>query len=224
MRKNTVLWLLCALSVALSGCGRRTEAQEDGPSPAPEQATAAPAAAEEPTPDPTAQPAPESSPTPAIPETPVWIKADRPRSYLLLAGPGGGAGAMKNWLMGDGGAKLSAYVPAGLEGPLFTLTFTPRDNAAEIPAATEETRYIRMAVDATVLNSGILEELLPAFESACGYTVEVYSGSTGEIQTWAGSAEADLVLIPESDAAGLSRRGFETVTAYASADYLLETP
>ena len=40
----------------------------------------------------------------------------------------------------------------------------------------------------------------------------------------AGSARTDVVLMAEDTAAGLSRRGFETVTAYAGTVYQLETP
>jgi len=220
MRKRPALWLICALSLLLCGCGRRAEPPTPTPKPVPAE-TAVPAAAE-PTPAPTAEPTPE--PTPAAPALPEWVRTETDRTYLLLAGPGGGAVALKNWLMGEGASRLADCVPQGLDEPLFTLTFTPRDNAAEIASATEETRYVRLAVDGTILDSAILADLLPVFERDYGYTVEVFSGAADTVPTWADSARADVVLLAEGDAAALSRRGFASVTAYAAAGYALETP
>ena len=224
MRKIAALWLLCALSLLLPGCGMRSGESESGPTPAPETATAIPAAAETPMPAPTETPEPTPEPTAVPPAEPQWVKGEKSRSYLLLCAPGAGASALKNWLMGEGGALLAAYVPEKLTEPMFTLAFTPRDNAADIPAAGEENRCVRLAADASLLESGALGEILPVFEKEYGYLVEVCSGTADNVQDWAGSGRTDVTLMAEDAAAGLSRRGFDSVTAYAGTFYLLETP
>ena len=65
----------------------------------------------------------------------------------------------------------------------------------EIAAATEETKVIRLSTTTSVNDSGLLAVLLPAFETAYGYTVEVQSAGTGKAIAAAKAGNADLILV-----------------------------
>ena len=77
--------------------------------------------------------------------------------------------------------------------------FYVKDNApvsaAQIPAATEESKLIRVSTTTSVNDSGLLGELVPLFEAAYGYTVEVYSAGTGKAIANAKAGNADLLLV-----------------------------
>ena len=68
-------------------------------------------------------------------------------------------------------------------------------STAEIPQATEETKVIRLSTTTSVNDSGLLGYLLPIFEEAYGYTVEVTSAGTGKAIANAQSGNADLLLV-----------------------------
>lgn len=65
----------------------------------------------------------------------------------------------------------------------------------EIPAATDDTRTIRLSTTTSVNDSGLLTYLLPQFEDAYGYTVEVQSAGTGKAIEAAKFGNADLILV-----------------------------
>ena len=65
----------------------------------------------------------------------------------------------------------------------------------EIPAATDDTRTIRLSTTTSVNDSGLLAYLLPQFEDAYGYTVEVQSAGTGKAIEAAKFGNADLILV-----------------------------
>ena len=128
---------------------------------------------------------------------------------------------MGAWLMSEGAVLASEFIPDELTEPLFTLSFTPRENAGGIPSAGEETRYILLSVDRQVLESGLLQAILPAFESSYGYVVEICTGEAEDVQSWAGVNAADAALLSECCAAGLSRRGFSAADFWAKTDFEL---
>ena len=80
-----------------------------------------------------------------------------------------------------------------------------------------------LAVDALILESGLLGEVLPDFEDRCGYVVEVITGEESALAGWADSASADAVLLGGKMAASVNRRGFADVTALFSTEYILES-
>lgn len=67
------------------------------------------------------------------------------------------------------------------------------DTAA--PAETPENPVIRLATTTSVNDSGLLPYLLPTFEQATGYKVEVASAGTGIAIGFAKSGDADLLLV-----------------------------
>ena len=73
----------------------------------------------------------------------------------------------------------------------------------EIPAATDETRHVRVAADAQLLESGVLAAWLPAFEAASGYVAEVYAGDASVLAAAAAAGEADVLLMKKTDASAL---------------------
>lgn len=60
---------------------------------------------------------------------------------------------------------------------------------------TPENPVIRMSTTTSVNDSGLLPYLLPAFEEATGYTVEVQSAGTGAAIQKAKDGNADLILV-----------------------------
>lgn len=60
---------------------------------------------------------------------------------------------------------------------------------------TPENPVIRMSTTTSVNDSGLLPYLLPAFEAATGYTVEVQSAGTGAAIQKAKDGNADLILV-----------------------------
>ena len=218
MRRSAAALLVLVLLLTLPGCGARANN--------PPQPTASPAAVPTPaatiaptaTPEPTATPAPTPEPTPP---PPTWVRLEKGAAYTLFTGTGAGAEAFRSWLLGEGSALLGSHMLAGTAEPMFALQYAPRDDLP-IPAAGEEDRLLRLATDETILESGVLEVLLPVFESGYGYTVEVYTGSAADVQSWAGSAAADLALLAGTEASGLNRRGFAYITPLVTAAYALE--
>lgn len=62
-------------------------------------------------------------------------------------------------------------------------------------ADTPENKVIRMSTTTSVNDSGLLPYLLPVFEKATGYTVEVQSAGTGAAIQKAVDGNADLILV-----------------------------
>lgn len=107
-----------------------------------------------------------------------------------------GAAALINWMLSEKGkAAISDYGYADYGEYLFYLTEDGPTSAADIPQATEETKVIRMSTTTSVNDSGLLGYLLPMFEEAYGYTVEVTSAGTGKAIANAQNGNADLLLV-----------------------------
>ena len=107
-----------------------------------------------------------------------------------------GAAALINWLLSEEGEDLAAnYGFAEYGEYLFYLKDDRPVSVAEIPAATEETKLIRLSTTTSVNDSGLLGYLLPIFEEKYGYEVEVYSAGTGKSIANAKMGNADLILV-----------------------------
>ena len=107
-----------------------------------------------------------------------------------------GAAALINWMLSEEGkAAIADYGYADYGEYLFYLIEDGPASTAEVPAATDETRVIRMSTTTSVNDSGLLAYLLPLFEEAYGYTVEVTSAGTGRAIANAESGNADLLLV-----------------------------
>ena len=107
-----------------------------------------------------------------------------------------GAAALINWMLSEEGETAAAeYGYADYGEYLFYLADGAPVSTAEIPEATEETQVIRLSTTTSVNDSGLLGYLLPMFEEAYGYTVEVTSAGTGKAIANAQSGNADLLLV-----------------------------
>ena len=119
-----------------------------------------------------------------------------------LRGRSDGAKALSRWLRSAGKDTAETFIPDGLDTPMYTVPAAER-NSEEIPAATDETRRVRVAADTELLESGILTAWLPAFETATGYIAEVYAGDASVLAAAAAAGEADVLLMKRTDASAL---------------------
>ncbi len=107
-----------------------------------------------------------------------------------------GAAALVDWLMSDEAAQLIASFGVTEYGEaLFALKQDKPVFTGEIPQATDATRVIRLSTTTSVNDSGLLDFVLPAFESKYGYSVEVSSAGTGKAIAAATMGNADLILV-----------------------------
>ena len=107
-----------------------------------------------------------------------------------------GADALINWLLSEEGETAAAeYGFAEYGEYLFYLKEDRPVSDAEIPAATDETKLIRLSTTTSVNDSGLLGYLLPMFEEKYGYEVEVFSAGTGKAIANAKMGNADLILV-----------------------------
>jgi len=107
-----------------------------------------------------------------------------------------GADALIQWLLSEEALKMAGeYGFAEYGEYLFYVKDDAPVFAGEIAAATEETKTIRLSTTTSVKDSGLLGYLLPAFEEAYGYTVEVQSAGTGKAIAAAKNGNADLILV-----------------------------
>ena len=107
-----------------------------------------------------------------------------------------GAAALINWMLSEEGENAAANYGVDEYGTnLFYLKDDRPVSEAEIPAATEETKLVRLSTTTSVNDSGLLGYLLPMFEEAYGYEVEVFSAGTGKAIENAKMGNADLILV-----------------------------
>ena len=211
MKKTISLLLTLVMILALAACGTQTAAP--AATQAPEPAAEAPAPAAEPA----EEPAEEAEADALVVDTCILKEADDAmiNTYTLLAvnpeapfadADGNavadvqlnteGAAALINWLLSEEGENLAANYGFEEYGEyLFYLKEDRPVSVAEIPAATEETKLIRLSTTTSVNDSGLLGYLLPIFEEKYGYEVEVYSAGTGKSIANAKMGNADLILV-----------------------------
>lgn len=107
-----------------------------------------------------------------------------------------GARALINWMLSADVKEMTANFGYDQYSEyLFYLTENGPFSDAAIPAATDETRTIRLSTTTSVNDSGLLAYLLPKFEQAFGYKVEVYAAGTGNTIANAKAGNADLILV-----------------------------
>lgn len=107
-----------------------------------------------------------------------------------------GAEALINWMLSEEGEKAAAdYGVKEYKEQLFYLKDDVPVSKAEIAAATDETKTIRLSTTTSVNDSGLLGYLLPMFEQKYGYKVEVFSAGTGKAIANAKAGNADLILV-----------------------------
>ena len=145
--------------------------------------------------------APTTEPTPEPTAAPRFAVGDE-TVYVLCEGRSDGAKALSRWLRSEGKDAAESFIPDGLDTPMYTIPAAERASE-EIPAATDETRHVRVAADAQLLESGVLAAWLPAFEAASGYVAEVYAGDASVLAAAAAAGEADVLLMKKTDASAL---------------------
>ncbi len=190
MKKYVVPFFLAAC-LLLTACGPKAPDTAEPSAPSSAAATDVPKAADAATPEPTPEPT-------AAPR----FTAGEETVYVLCEGRSDGAKALSRWLRSAGKDTAETFIPDGLDTPMYTVPAAERDSE-EIPAATDETRRVRVAADTELLESGILTAWLPAFETATGYIAEVYAGDASVLAAAAAAGEADVLLMKRTDASAL---------------------
>ena len=211
--KKYVVPLFLAACLLLTACGPKAPDTAEPSDPPTAAASAAPETTDAPTPEPTAEPTPEPTAAPRF-------TAGEETVYVLCEGRSDGAKALSRWLRSAGKDTAETFIPDGLDTPMYTIPAAER-NSEEIPAATDETRRVRVAADTELLESGILTAWLPAFETATGYIAEVYAGDASVLAAAAAAGEADL---EEAKAKLAETEAVETVETVETAEETAEAP
>ncbi len=210
MKKIISLLLAILMVLALTACAE--------PAPAPTEPDTTPAVTDPTTEPATTEPATEPVTEPALVVDTVILKeaddkmlntysviAVNPEAPFVdadgnpvtdVAVNTAGANALIQWLLSKEAMDLAANY--GFEDYGEYLFYAKEDApvyAGEIAAATEENKTIRLSTTTSVNDSGLLDYLLPKFESAYGYTVEVQSAGTGKAIAAAKNGNADLILV-----------------------------
>ena len=124
-----------------------------------------------------------------------------------------GADALIHWLLSQTALDMAADF--GMEDYGEHLFYVKEDAPVydgEIAAATEETKTIRLSTTTSVKDSGLLDYLLPVFQSEYGYEVEVQSAGTGKAIAAAKYGNADLILVhSKSQETSFVEEGFARV-------------
>ena len=208
MKKIVSALLALIMVLGMAACGA-------APAPAPTEAPA-PVATEAPAPAPTTAPteAPTEAPAPAV-DTVILMEADKDmlNTYSVIAvNPDApfvdadgkeipdvyvntaGADALIKWLLSEEAMKLATEFGMGDEFLFYQLEGAPI-YTGEIPAATEETKAIRLSTTTSVKDSGLWGILEPAFEDKYGYELDIASAGTGKAIQAAKDGNADLILV-----------------------------
>ena len=206
MKKILSLLLVLAMVMGLLACGAKPEATEPA---ATEPAATEPAATE-----PATEEATEAASAMVV-DTGILMEADSDmlNTYTVIAvDPAApfadadgnpvsdvyvntaGADALIKWLLSEEALTLASQFGMGDQFLFYILDGAPKYEG-EIPAATEQTKTVRLSTTTSVNDSGLLGYLLPVFEEKYGYTVEVQSAGTGKAIQAAKDGNADLILV-----------------------------
>lgn len=123
-----------------------------------------------------------------------------------------GAEALIQWMLSEGLDLAVAYGQEEYGDSLFYLLDGAPRYEGDIAAATDDTATIRLSTTTSVNDSGLLAAILPVFEEAYGYTVEVQSAGTGKAIAAAKYGNADLILVhAKSQEEGFVEDGYSYV-------------
>ena len=212
MKKILSLLLVLAMMMGLLACGAKPEA-------APETQPATEAPTEAATEAPAEEPTEEATEAPAEPalvvDTGILMEADKDmlNTYTVIAvnpeapfedADGNavsdvyvntaGADALIKWLLSEEALTLASQFGMGDQFLFYILDGAPKYEG-EIPAATEETKAIRLSTTTSVKDSGLWDILEPAFEEKYGYELDIASAGTGKAIAAAKAGNADLILV-----------------------------
>ena len=113
-----------------------------------------------------------------------------------------GADALTQWLMSADSRELIGDFGLDTYGDtLFHLSDEALCYIGSISRSTAATATVRLAVDETLADTGLVDTLIPQFEKATGYTVEIRTGTVTNVLSAARNGYVDLVLVKSGDQA-----------------------
>lgn len=129
-----------------------------------------------------------------------------------------GADALAQWLMGEDCREMVEHFGVETYGePVFPSSGKEIHYGARIAKANANSATIYLALDETLADTALLDDLIPVFEETYGYTVEIQTGTTASTLGTARNGYADLVLVKAGEQAqALMDDGFtRTVTGFS---------
>ena len=153
-------------------------------------------------------------------------------SDVVLNTPG--AQALTDWLMSDDAAQVIAHYGEDKFGEaLYQLSGVKPNFTGDVRKAADITKQIRLLTTTSLVESGLLDALLPVFEEKYGYAVEVISDEPEEVLSQAKMGNADLILLDDkaqeeafvADGYAMKVDGYDIERlAFFTSDYVLAGP
>ena len=145
-----------------------------------------------------------------------------------------GAAELVYWLLGDDAAMIVSHFGEDTYGEaLYQMNPAKQSFSGSIRPAENITKQIRLLTTTALVESGILDALLPVFEEKYGYAVEVLSDEPEEVLAQAKMGNADLILLDDkAQEEAFVKDGYATLVpdcdaerlVYFSSDYVLAGP
>ena len=145
-----------------------------------------------------------------------------------------GTAALVYWLLGDDATMIITHFGEDTYGEaLYHMNPVKQGFSGSIHPAENITKQIRLLTTTSLVESGLLDALLPVFEEKYGYAVEVISDEPDEILSQAKMGNADLILLDDkAKEEAFVKDGFAALVpdcdterlVYFASDYVLAGP
>ena len=145
-----------------------------------------------------------------------------------------GAAELVYWLLGDDAAMIISHYGEDTYGEaLYQMNPMKQSFSGSIHPAENITKQIRLLTTTALVESGLLDALLPVFEETYGYAVEVLSDEPEEVLAQAKMGNADLILLDDkAQEEAFVKDGYAALVpscdterlAFFTSDYVLAGP
>ena len=145
-----------------------------------------------------------------------------------------GAAELVYWLLGDDATMIITHFGEDTYGEaLYQMNPMKQSFSGGIHPAENITKQIRLLTTTSLVESGLLDALLPVFEEKYGYAVEVISDEPEEVFAQAKMGNADLILLDDkAQEEAFVKDGYAALVpscdaqrlVYFASDYVLAGP